>query len=446
MSNNLVPQVNIVEQASILASPDSNQTIIGMIGVSELGTANTAFLIGSVAEAVDLFGANTAHGAKLLDMISRGFDEGASQIVAVSIGSPTKSATANEALTADIIAGSSTDNTITVADSSVYSAGDVVYLGTGQAYDKEERLVVASTPSATEVEFTTSVQFDHYIGETAQVVTPKVSTDYTAGVVALEENEEKSIVVSQLNDDATSVLMLQTAYNSTNNFNTPTVYIRGAEHDETETTVATKAAAINDRRMIFVFPTLLDFNGKRVSSGETAAAVAGKLAGNGIPKLNHNFSAFSGFGGVSTKITNMDSLLSVGVTPLEVKYGVIRIVRLLTTETQNNGVPNRQWIEGAVRLNVDFIERTLVRRLQEKFMQSGNTAETRLAIATEVNALLDVFATTQILVPNVNLNVPAYKPAVVSVDPADDTRVIVEVEIAPGKPLNFITLSFKVFL
>ena len=64
------------------------------------------------------------------------------------------------------------------------------------------------------------------------------------------------------------------------------------------------------------------------------------------------------------------------------------MVRFVTTSTIKDGVPDFTRQEGAVRLNVDFIEKTVARDLQTKFLQKGNTAQVRSAMATAVSVLL----------------------------------------------------------
>ena len=423
--------------------PGGNQVTIGIIGTGDgTGTAvvNTTYTVGSVAQAQTLFGSNTANGAHLMKMIIAAFQEGASSIVAASVGAPTLGTAST--LSAAASAGATT---ITVTAGTGYTAGDIIFLGTGQTYAYEERRVIASI-STNVITLTTALTFNHYIGETAQKVTEKASSAYTTAITNMQADESKSIALCELNDAATAVLMVAMVYNSYSLYNTPCVYIQAPEYADTDSTFIAKATAHNDNRVIMPFPLLTDFNGKTVTPGETAAALAGLIAGDGVPKLNHNYAAFTGFGGVVEKIANMDALLAVGITPIELKYNTIHIVRLLTTQATVNGVPNTQWQEGSVRLNVDFIEKAVASALQKSFLQSGNTPQTRLAIAAEVNSILSGFTGSQILIANPATNTPAFTAPVVSTDPSNSTRVIVAVQISPGKPLNFIALNFKVYL
>ena len=148
----------------------------------------------------------------------------------------------------------------------------------------------------TKVKFTEAFTFKHYIGEVAQVIDEPTHTDYTTAITAMEADEDKSIVVCELNDDDTAGLIATMCLNSYNNYNTPCVYFRGAELDDTESSVIAKATAMNSDRGFMIYPLLTDFNGKTVSGGEVAAATAGLIAGEGVPKLNHNYAEYSSFG------------------------------------------------------------------------------------------------------------------------------------------------------
>lgn len=444
-TNTQVPKVTISEIASSLPVPQANQVVIWIIGTSEKGTANKVEKITSVSVAESIFGSNVANWATLVSMIKKAFQEWASVVKAVSIGSPTLDAATSGsegALTADSAAGSTT---VTVADATIYSADDIVYLWTGSSYDEEERLVVATGVGST-LTFTTALKFAHYEWELARIITPKVAGDYTNAINALEQDEDKSIVVCENNASATVTAIRTMCDNSAANYNAPCVYIQGCEIGETATTAIAKAAANNDERVILPFPFLTEFNWRITTGWETAAALAGVIAGNGVPKLNHNFSDFTGFWGVSEKISDMDALLNAGITPIELKYSSIHIVRLLTTRTTTSGVPDSTWKEAAVRLNVDFIEKSIAREVQKRYLQKGNTAQVRDSIKETCKSMLDVFATNNIIIADEVTKMPAYSDPVVTTDSVDSTKVNVDMMISPWKPLNFISLNFKVFI
>lgn len=228
MSNNLVPQVLLSETTSGLGVPQGNQVVIGIIGTSEKGTANTVTTLYSVADAETTFGSNTSYGASLVSMIRKAFQEGASIIKAISIGTPTMDAattganTTKATLTANAVAGATS---ISVTDGTAFTTGKVIYIGTGSAYAKEEMRVV-TTVATNVVNFATALKFDHYIGETAKAVTAKVPADYTTAITALTADEGKTVVVSEANDATSAAAIATMCDNSALLYNTPCVYIR----------------------------------------------------------------------------------------------------------------------------------------------------------------------------------------------------------------------------
>jgi len=442
MSNNLVPKVIITEAVQSLAVPRDNQVVIGMIGTSATWTANTVYNIASVSQADTIFWGNYSYGATLWLMIRRAFAEWASLIRAVSIWQPTTALLWNDIMSANSLAGA---DTITVVSTAGFTNWNECYIGTGQTYGFEEkRTILAVTP--TTIQFTAPLTFPHYIGEIAQEVTAKITTDYDLAIQAMLEDEQKTTVVCELNDNATAVKLEQMCIDSRDKYNTPCVYFRGAEATDDATSIIAKAQAQNSDKVIIWYPLLTDFNWKTVTSWEAAAALCWAIAWNWVPKLNHNFTAFDWFGWVVSKISDMDALISAWVTPIELKYSSIHIVRLVTTSTTTNSVPDKTRQEWAVRLNVDFIEKAITKVLQQKFLQQGNTAQVREAMKAEVSAMLQKYAAMDILVADTATNTPAFREPVVSTDPNDNTKVNVDVEIAPGKPLNFISLNFKVYL
>lgn len=71
-----------------------------------------------------------------------------------------------------------------------------------------------------------ALQFDHVVGETARIITAKVTADYTNAIAALLQDETKTIVVCETNDDATASAINTMCNNSASQYNTPCVYFR----------------------------------------------------------------------------------------------------------------------------------------------------------------------------------------------------------------------------
>lgn len=445
MTNNQVPKVSIKESIgtqSALAERGLGTVIPAIIWTSEKGAVNTEYKFSSVSEAEAKFGSNTAFGADLVKLIKRAFDEGASKVIGISIGTPTLWA-ANETLTA--VAEIGADRVDVGAGASNYTAGDIVYLGTNNTYENEEKIEVNNVVG-TEVIFTSTLKFKHFVGETLQEVTAKASTDYETAIDVIALNEEKTIVVCEDSSDAVATLMVAMVATSYNNASTPCVYFRWPKDGDTASTVATSAKTLNNNRTVMVYPNLVAFSGRVLTGGETAAALAWVVARNGLPKLNHNFSEFVSVGWVASKVADMDALITNGVTPIRLKFSAIQLVRFVTTYSNKGWVEDTTWREASVRTNVDYIEKAIHRRLQAKFLQSGNTPETRLAIKTECVTLLETFRVSNVIVADEATGQPAYRDPVVTTDVDDDTKIDVQIELSPSKPLNFITLNFKVIL
>lgn len=165
MSSNLVPKVILTETASSLTGGGTGQVVIGIIGTSAQGTANTVFKVSSTGEAINIFSSNTAYGANLVKLISRAFSEGANVVKAVSIGTPTLDPTttgANASKAVILAAAAAGATTITVTDGTAYLANKYVYIGTGNAYSKEEYRKVVSV-AANVVTLDAALQYDHAI-------------------------------------------------------------------------------------------------------------------------------------------------------------------------------------------------------------------------------------------------------------------------------------------
>lgn len=447
MTNSLVPRVSVNETfigaSSLLGT---GTVVVGVIGTSELGPQNQVIEITSMGAAETIFGANHSFGAELVSMIRIAFSEGAAVVKAVSIGQPT--VVESTTIATAVVAG---DTTIDIAAAGTIAAGDFLYVGTGQPGDSTEEKVEVVSLAGTVVTVATPFAFPHAIGLTVTKITPKATADYAAAFDAMEIDEGKVLVVCEANDSATIgdentpgtfAYMIE---QSTEDKETMTVGIVGAEWSDDETTISAKASTLNNDRIILVYSNPVDYYGRVYTPGETAAAVAGAISRNGVPKLNHNLTQLQTAFGVRSVITDNDLLIQNGITGIRKKRNKVQIVRFLTTRTQDNaGVPSTKWQEGAIRLNVDQIERACQRRIEDKFLQTGNTPEVREAIKQELISVLSQFASEQVLLPHPLTGAPAFTTPQVFTNPTDDTHVICQMQIAVGKPLNFIDLNFRV--
>ena len=445
MTNLLVPKVSITEVTELMTTPSTTNIVVGIIWTSEKWTADQVYTISSISEADTIFGSDYTYWASLVPMIRRAFAEWAGSIRAISIWVPTMdsaTAAAEWTLTGDSAAWVAT---VTVADATIYTAGDEVFVGTGNTYSREEKREVL-TWIGTTVTFTTALTYAHYIGETARIVTAKVDWDYTAAITAMEADESKSLVVSESNSVVVAAAITLMCTNSTTLNWIPCVYVQWAESWDDAAAVIVKATTANSDRVIIPFPLFIDFDWNTVSGWESAAALAGAIVWNWLPKLNHNFTEFVWFWGINALGTDLDSLISGWITPIELKYGTIHIVRFVTTSKTTDWVPDTTWREASIRLNVDVIEKTIWDNIRTLYMQKGNTPQIRESIKQKIISLLDIFAGNDILIADANTNTPAYREPIVTTDSEDDTKINIDLAISPGKPLNFITLNFKIAL
>jgi len=97
------------------------------------------------------------------------------------------------------------------------------------------------------------------------------------------------------------------------------VYFRGFDKDVSEAQAMTKSQAHNSDRVFTFYPALKSYDGQTMSGAITAAACAGAVVGNGIPKLNHNYSELTSFGGVKTTIDDYDALFGAGCCPIIIR-------------------------------------------------------------------------------------------------------------------------------
>ena len=89
-----------------------------------------------------------------------------------------------------------------------------------------------------------------------------------------------------------------------------------------------------------------------------AAAAAAVIAGESDPSVPVNGAVLAGFSGLSASYddTQVDTLVTGGVTPLECVSGEVSIVRGITTRTTTGGAADKTWRElTTVRIVDDVI-------------------------------------------------------------------------------------------
>jgi hypothetical protein len=218
------------------------------------------------------------------------------------------------------------------------------------------------------------------------------------------------------------------------------VFLCGNDIETAAATAVTNAGNLDEDLCTLVWPNVTDTVGKYLQGFETAAMFAGALCRRGIPNVNFNLLDLETATGVVSLITDIDALISGGVTPIEISDSEVRAVRAVTTSSD----PLEQ--ELSVRLNVNIIKRTIQRNLERTYLTSGNTLETRESIKTTVTDILVRYNDNGILTTDERTGTPGYKAPLVETDANDARRVIVTVEIAPTQPLVWIVVNLYVRL
>lgn len=433
------PRVFINEALQQLAPSGNSPVVLGLIGASTGGDTTKFLEFTSYSEVEAEYGANTGRGQLLVELARKAFGAGAATVRCMSIGTATLPQAATT-LSAAVAAG---DTSISVTSATGLSIGNTIYIGTYAAGFKYEEMRVISGVSGTTISFATALQFAHASGEAVAEVTPKTASDYTAAFAALETDRKIQIVV--VDSDVTAVnTALMTAITNAAAKQNIMVAVRGWARGTSASTAISENGTANNDRLIGVWPTVTDLVGKYLTGAEGAAMVAGAVIGRGLPGANMNLLELPEATGVEVPVADFDALFNGGVSAIELQDGVVRVTRLVTSSITLNGVASDLLEEASVRLNVDQLERTIQRTLEKKFLTSGNTLDTRIAIQGEVSKILAAYNNAGILAQDETTGTPGYKAPIVATDSANRKQVNVDIEIAPSMPLVFIKLNFKI--
>ena len=202
----------------------------------------------------------------------------------------------------------------------------------------------------------------------------------------------------------------------------------------TVSALTTRAAALNSERMVLVGPDV--YLGTQLAGGAmAAAALAGLLASQTDPALPLNGAALSGFGGVSASYTDteLDSLITGGVTALEAMGGQVQVIRGVTTRTTTAGAQDKTYRELNTMLIIDDVIPAIRDSLRAKFSRAKNNAATRGAIRSQVAVELEDRVAREII--------DGYDGLTVSASAQDPTVCLVEFGFTVAHGLNRIHLT-----
>ena len=248
-------------------------------------------------------------------------------------------------------------------------------------------------------------------------VSAATPTGYEAAFAALEQEAVDVIVC-----DSTSVdvqLKLRASVEGASE----EVVSGGAS--ETAAKLVERAGKLNSERMVLTAP----------GDVRMAAAAAAVIAGESDPSVPVNGAALAGFSGLSASYddTQVDTLVTGGVTPLECVSGEVSIVRGITTRTTTGGAADKTWRELTTVRIVDDVIPALRASLRARFVRSKNTAQVRAAIRSQVMVELENKRAQEIIDSFGEVSVKAVED--------DPTVCLVEFSFAVAHGLNRIYLS-----
>ncbi|MEG2454761.1 MAG: phage tail sheath subtilisin-like domain-containing protein [Oscillospiraceae bacterium] len=208
---------------------------------------------------------------------------------------------------------------------------------------------------------------------------------YKAAFDAVAAVEEVSIVLC----DSTTLTVqqgLRASVDAASQARRERIGVVYAGSGETVSNLVTRAAALNDERMVLVAPGGVTANGTPETSARVAAAVAGAIARESDPAVPLGGAELRGLSGVAGQYTDeeMDTLIRGGVTVVETVGGVTAVVRGITTRTTTLSAPDSTWRELSTVLIVDEVIPGIRNTLRRRFPRAKNTEQSRGAIRSQV--------------------------------------------------------------
>ena len=204
--------------------------------------------------------------------------------------------------------------------------------------------------------------------------------DYEDAFAALEKEEDVKVVVC----DSTVLTVQQALRDSVaaaSQARKERIGVVGGGADETVSALTTRAQGLNSERMVLAAPAVEGSTG-----AQTAAALAGAIAGESDPALPLGGAQLLGLGTLETQYNDseIDLLVQGGVTPVETVAGVTSVVRGITTRTKTGEAADATWRELTTILIVDDVIPGIRDSLRSRFTRSKNTEQTRGAIRSQV--------------------------------------------------------------
>jgi phage tail sheath gpL-like len=177
------------------------------------------------------------------------------------------------------------------------------------------------------------------------------------------------------------------------------------------------------------------YDASSVIGGKKTARILGAAAVSTTGTANEVVTLTSYAEGLSASYddTQVDTLVTGGVTPLECVSGEVSIVRGITTRTTTGGAADKTWRELTTVQIVDDVIPALRASLRARFVRSKNTAQVRAAIRSQVMVELENKRSQEII--------DSFGEVSVKASEDDPTVCLVEFSFAVAHGLNRIYLS-----
>jgi phage tail sheath gpL-like len=201
-----------------------------------------------------------------------------------------------------------------------------------------------------------------------------------------------------------------------------------------QTDLTTLSATIDSNRIFIPGPAFLDDAGVLLDAQFAQAGLTSAImTETDDPALPLNGVHIYGFGGVSRAMleSEMQILVSKGITPIYSEGGIPTIYRLVTSD-QDVGLV---WQEGTTRFIADHVLETVENTLRANFKRTKNVARILDAIKTSVKTVLETLNGLEIIE-----NFDATTLSVIK-DPTDLYGALVDYEFDVVTPLYTITIN-----
>ena len=177
------------------------------------------------------------------------------------------------------------------------------------------------------------------------------------------------------------------------------------------------------------------YDASSVIGGKKTARILGAAAVSTTGTANEVVTLTSYAEGLSASYddTQVDTLVTGGVTPLECVSGEVSIVRGITTRTTTGGAADKTWRELTTVRIVDDVIPALRASLRARFVRSKNTAQVRAAIRSQVMVELENKRSQEII--------DSFGEVSVKASEDDPTVCLVEFSFAVAHGLNQIRLT-----